>query len=417
VAAALRAAGFAAEDVWIGGPRADRVNLVARLRAAESARTRAPVLLLSHLDVVAADPADWSVPPFAVTERDGFLYGRGTLDIKGEVADLVANFARLKREGFVPARDLVLALTADEEEGAYNGVAWLLAQHRDWLDVAYALNTDAAGLQEERGRPRRMPIQTSEKGYLTLQLEVTAPGGHSALPERENAIFRLAAALGRLEGLEFPAALNATTRGSCAQLAREGGPLAEAYRGALAEPPDAHALATLSAQPWPNAQLRTVCTPTLLAAGHAENALPERASATIQCRLLPGVDAEAVRAVLRARIADERVAMRTTSESVRAPESPIDPAVFAAVAAATHASWPGVPVQPVMDPWTSDGSLLRAAGIPVYGVSGIAFDPDDVRSHGPDERISERAFAEGVEFMHELLRRLGAPQRARALRR
>jgi acetylornithine deacetylase/succinyl-diaminopimelate desuccinylase-like protein len=387
------------------------VNLVARLRGAEATRAqRKPVLLLAHLDVVAADPKDWSVPPFALTEQGGFLYGRGTLDIKGEVADLVMCLARLKRAGFVPARDLVLALTADEEEGAFNGVAWLLANHRDWLDVAYALNTDAAGLQEERGRPRRMPIQTSEKGYLTLELATSAPGGHSALPEPENAILRLAEALARLDGFTFPVALNATVRTAFAQLAREGGPLASAYRGAIAEPPDAGALARLSALPWPNALLRSVCTPTLLAAGVAENALPERATATIQCRLLPGDDAGAVRAALRARIADERVAMRTTSEPLRAPESPLDPEVFRAVEAATHASWPGVSVYPVMDPWASDGALLRAAGIPVYGVSGIAFDVDDVRSHGPDERISARAFAEALEFMHALLQRLGAPQ-------
>ena len=412
LAAYLRAAGFNEDDLWIVGPRAEKLNLVVRLRGAvpsPDAQKKKPILFLSHLDVVAAPREDWTVEPFRLTEQDGFLYGRGTLDIKGEVVDLVVNFARLRREGFVPARDFYLALTADEEEGDANGVEWLLAERRDLLDVAYVINTDAAGLQQQNGRLVRMPIQTSEKIYLSFELETTNAGGHSALPTRENAIYRLAAALGRLDGFAFPVALNATTRLYFESLAEtDDSEFASAFRGVLADPPEPAAASKLSAIPFYNAALRTVCTPTLLSAGHAENALPQRATATIQCRLLPDADPTVVQEMLRARIADPQITVKPKEEPILAPESPIDPALFAAVAAVTESCWPGVPVLPVMDPWASDGALLRRAGIPAYGVSGIFFDVDDVRSHGSDERIAVAAFEQGLEFMHRLMRRLGS---------
>jgi acetylornithine deacetylase/succinyl-diaminopimelate desuccinylase-like protein len=411
LAATLRGAGFGDEDLWIVGPRAEKLNLVVRLRGAAASRdmqNRKPILFLSHLDVVAAPREDWTVEPFQLTEQDGFLYGRGTLDIKGEVVDLVVNFARLRREGFVPARDFYLALTADEEEGDANGVAWLLAERRDLLDVAYVINTDSAGLQQQAGRLVRMPIQTSEKIYLSFELEATNPGGHSALPTRENAIYRLAAALSRLDGLEFPLALSATTRQYFERLATtEPSELAAAFRGVLADPPEPAAVEKLSSIPFYNAALRTLCTPTLLAAGHAENALPQRATATIQCRLLPDDDPGSVQKMLSARIADPQITVQPKEEPILGPESPIDPTLFATVAAVTESCWPGVPVLPVMDPWASDGALLRRAGIPAYGISGIFVDIDDVRSHGKDERIAVAAFEQGLEFMHRLMRRLG----------
>ncbi|HEY8122065.1 MAG TPA: M20/M25/M40 family metallo-hydrolase [Myxococcota bacterium] len=409
LAARLRAAGFREGDLSIGGPRANRQNLVVRLRGnPRGGAAQRPIVFLSHLDVVAASREAWTVEPFRLTERDGFLYGRGTLDIKGEVVDLVTNFMRLKRAGFVPERDLVLALTADEEGGDANGVEWLLAERREWLDAAYVINTDAAGLQQQHGRLVRMPIQTSEKLYLSFRLEATSAGGHSAFPTRDNAISRLASALARLEGLEFPVALNATTRAFFERLAAsDASELAGAFRGVLAEPPDASAVATLSAIPLYNGTLRTTCTPTLFAAGDAENALPERAAAMLQCRLLPDADPASVRALLVERIADPRVRVTPQGETKPAPASPLEPELFAAIEAVSSACWPGVPVLPVMDVWASDGALLRRAGIPVYGVSGIYFDVDDVRSHGPDERIAEAAFAQGLEFMQRLMRRLG----------
>jgi acetylornithine deacetylase/succinyl-diaminopimelate desuccinylase-like protein len=406
VAAHLRAAGFRDDELWLGGSRPERTNLVVRLRG--SSRAQRPILLVAHLDVVAADPADWTVPPFALSEREGFLYGRGTLDIKGEVANLALAFARAKRDGFVPTRDLILALTADEEVGDENGVAWLLAHEHARIDAAYAVNVDAGGLQQERGRLVRMPVQTSEKIYLTFTLEVTSAGGHSSLPTPENAITRLAHALARLDGFAFPVALSDTTRAYFARLAaQESSELAAAFRGAASLPPDPAALERLSAIPIYNAALRTVCAPTRLAAGHAENALPQRATATLQCRLLPDDDPEIVRAALVARIADPAVRVAPTAEPLRAPASPLEPELFAAVEAVSATMWPGVPVLPVMDPWTSDGSHLRAAGLATYGVSGIYFDVDDVRSHGADERIATAAFEQGLEFMYRLVRRLG----------
>jgi acetylornithine deacetylase/succinyl-diaminopimelate desuccinylase-like protein len=401
----LRAAGFGDDDLWIVGPRRERWNLVARLRGRG---TKPPILFLSHLDVVDARREDWTVDPFRLTEQDGWYYGRGTLDIKGEVADLVVNFARLRREGFVPERDLYLALTADEEGGEENGVLWLLAERRDLVDVAYVVNTDAGGLQQQQGRLVRMPIQTSEKLYLTFDLETTSPGGHSSMPTRDNAIYRLAAALGRIEAYEFPVRLNDTTRLFFERLAgQERGELAAAFRGVLAEPPDPEAVATLAAIPLYNGTLRTVCTATTATAGHAENALPQRAAATIQCRLLPDEDPAAVRRTLDRLVADPRVTVTPHDAALPAPASPVEPGLFAAVEAATDSMWPGVPVVPVMDPWSTDGAHLRRAGVPVYGVSGIYFDIDDVRAHGQDERIAVAAFEQGIEFMYRLMLRLG----------
>jgi acetylornithine deacetylase/succinyl-diaminopimelate desuccinylase-like protein len=380
---------------------------VARLRGRRQSGPE-PILFLSHLDVVEAKPEDWTIDPFRLTMKDGWYYGRGTLDIKGEAVDLTENFARLKREGFVPERDFYLALTADEEGGAENGVQWLLAERRDLVDVAYVVNTDAGGLQQQNGKLVRMPIQTSEKLYFTFELETTSPGGHSSMPTKENAIYRLAAALGKLDGFEFPIELNDTTRLFFERLAAiEAGELASAFRGVLANPPDPAAVATLSAIPLYNGTLRTVCTTTMLAAGHAENALPQRATATLQCRLLPGDDPQAVRQALVDRIADPRVTVTPKRESAPAPSSPVDPELFAAVEAVTASVWPNVPVVPVMDPWSTDGAWFRRAGIPVYGVSGIFFDVDDVRAHGRDERIAVAAFEQGIEFTYRLMRRLG----------
>lgn len=402
----LRAAGFGDDDLWSVGPRRERLNLVARLRGRGAGK---PILFLSHLDVVDARREDWTFDPFRLTEQDGWYYGRGTLDIKGEVVDLVTNFARLRREGFVPDRDLYLALTADEEGGEENGVLWLLAERRELVDVAYVVNTDAGGLQQQHGRFLRLPIQTSEKLYLTFDLETTSPGGHSSMPTRDNAIYRLAAALGRLATFEFPMRLNDTTRLFFERLAeQERGELGAAFRGVLSQPPDAAAVATLAAVPLYNGTLRTVCTATTAVAGHAENALPQRATATIQCRLLPDEDPAAVRRALVERVADARVTVTPRGEApTPAPASPVEPELFAAVEATAAAMWPGVPVVPVMDPWTTDGVHFRRAGVPVYGVSGIAFDIDDVRAHGQDERIAVAAFEQGLEFMYRLMRRLG----------
>ncbi|MBM4383538.1 MAG: M20/M25/M40 family metallo-hydrolase [Deltaproteobacteria bacterium] len=412
IASYLRAAGFRDEELLVLGPRPDRMNLVVRLPSARRAQAK-PIVFMAHLDVVEANAREWSTPPFTLTERDGFYYGRGAVDIKNEVADLVANFARLRREGFVPKRDLLLALTADEEEGDANGVAWLLANRPDLMDVAYAINLDAGGLHQQRGRFVRMPIQTAEKLYLLFRIEATSLGGHGSLPTRENAIYRLGAALARLDGIEFPARITATTRPYLEQLAEsETGELGAALRGVLAEPPDAAGLAKLSAIPFYNGTLRSVCTPTLIAGGHAENALPERATATLQCRLMPEDDPAEIERRIVERIADPLVRVtRGGGELVVAPASEPNPRLFAHVAAVSREFWPGVPAVPLMDPWMSDAAYTRRAGIPTYGMSGMYFDIDDYRAHGKDERIAVEAFEQGLEFTRRLLLRLGRDAR------
>ncbi|HEX8117733.1 MAG TPA: M20/M25/M40 family metallo-hydrolase, partial [Pyrinomonadaceae bacterium] len=286
MAARLRAAGFADEDVSVVGPNERKQNLVARLRGSGAAR---PVLLLAHLDVVEALREDWTLDPFKFNEQDGYFYGRGTSDIKEEAADLVANFIRLKREGFRPDRDLILALTADEEGGNDNGVAWLLKNRRDLIDAAYAVNTDAGGGQIVKGRRVRNAVQTSEKVYLTFALEVKNRGGHSSLPSKENAIYRLAEGLARLSKFDFPVRTNDTTRAYFGRMAAgETGQTAADMLAVARTPTDEAAAARLSASSvYYNALLRTTCVATQLQGGHAENALPQTARATINCRLLP----------------------------------------------------------------------------------------------------------------------------------
>jgi acetylornithine deacetylase/succinyl-diaminopimelate desuccinylase-like protein len=400
----FRDAGFPAEDVRIVGPRPHKQNLVARLRG----RGRGtPILFLAHLDVVEARREDWSVEPFKLTERDGYFYGRGTMDIKGEAADLVANLLRLKSEGYLPQRDIIVALTDDEEGGDDNGVRWLLQHRPELIKVAYVINTDAGGGQIDKGRRLRNPVQTSEKIYATYMLQVTSSGGHSSLPPRDNAIYTLAKGLERLAGFDFPVRLNPSTRTFFTRSAeQESGQLAKDLKAVSAEPPDAAAAERLTRVPLYNSSMRTTCVPTMLQAGHAENALPQRAQATIQCRLLPGESPEQTKATLARVLSDSLIRVSLPDEPQIAPASPPSPEVMSAVERVTTRMWPEVIVLPVMDPWSTDGAYLRSAGIPVYGVSGIFYDISDVRAHGKDERILVQSFYEGVEFMYRLMKEL-----------
>lgn len=400
----LKAAGFASDDVHVAGPRPHKQNLVVRLRG--SGR-EAPVLFLAHLDVVEARREDWSVEPFRLTERDGYFYGRGTSDIKGEVADLIANLIRLRAERYVPRRDIIVALTDDEEEGEDNGVLWLLEHRPELIRAAYVINTDAGGGQIQRGRRLRNPVQTSEKVYATYHLEVTSPGGHSSLPPRENAIYTLAAGLDRLSRFDFPVQLNETTRGFFARMAeQEADSLAADLRAASTGRADSAALRRLGRVPMFNSSMRTTCVATMLQAGHAENALPQRARATIQCRLLPGQSPARVRETLARVVGDSAIRVTLDGDPQGSPASPVSPEVMRGVERVTRAMWPDVIVLPVMDPWSTDGVHFRRAGIPVYGVSGIFYDIEDVRAHGKDERILVRSFYEGVEFMYRLMKDL-----------
>ncbi|MEP7227684.1 MAG: M20/M25/M40 family metallo-hydrolase [Gemmatimonadales bacterium] len=396
--------GFSSQDLHLAGPKPHKQNLVVRLRGRGKAP---PILFLAHLDVVEARREDWSLDPFTLTERDGYFYGRGTMDIKDEAADLVANLLRLKAEGYVPGRDIIVALTDDEEGGDDNGVSWLLQHRPELIRAAYVINTDAGGGQMEQGRRLRNPVQTSEKIYATYLLEVTGAGGHSSLPPRDNAIYTLARGLDRLSRFDFPVRLNPTTRAFFRQLAaQKQGQVAADLRAVSGNLPDPKAVSRLSAVPMYNSSMRTTCVATMLQAGHAENALPQRAQATIQCRLLPGDSPEETRATLVRVVSDTLIRVSLPDKPAIAPASPLSPEVMTAVERVTGSMWPGVVVLPVMDPWSSDGALLRKAGVPVYGLSGIFYDIDDVRSHGKDERIGVQAFYEGVEFMYRLMKDL-----------
>jgi len=406
----LRDAGFAADDVRVvGAPESRNHNLVARLRGTGKRR---PVLFLAHLDVVEARREDWSFDPFKLTEQHGYSYGRGTYDIKGGAATLVSAFARLRSSGFQPDRDLILALTAGEEGARrdLNGVAWLLAQHRDLIDAAYCINMDSGDPQIRKGRRLARTVQASEKVFMSLRLEVTGAGGHSSLPTKDDVIYRLAAGLGRLGAYDFPARLNEVSRAHFVAMAPlQPSAVAGDLLAAARVPPDAAAIARLSASPFYNAQLRTTCVATMLDGGHAENALPQRARATVNCRMLPDEVPAEVEATIRRVLADDRIQVSVISAAEPGPASPLAPEVMEVVSRTTAALWPGVPVLPVMETGATDGKFLRAAGLPTYGVSGIFIDIDDVRAHGRDERIGVADFYDGLEYIHDLVRAVGQP--------
>jgi acetylornithine deacetylase/succinyl-diaminopimelate desuccinylase-like protein len=413
MAARLLAAGFPAADIQVLGPRPERANLVARLRGTGA---RKPILLIAHLDVVEANRADWSTDPFRFVEKDGYFYGRGTIDVKDGVAILVANFIRWRKEGYRPDRDLILALTANEETGGpENGVAWLLGNHRPLIESEYCLNVDGGGLEVKGGRKLLNEVQYAEKGYLTFVLEARDKGGHSSVPRKQNAIYELSQALVRLSALEFPVMLDAGRRAYFEAIgAQVGGQVSQAVSKMLStDPPDAAAVALLSASPDWNAVLRSTCVATMLEAGHAENALPQSARATVNCRVLPGHAPTDVERTLRRAIADDAISLTPQSplDRVGSPASPLDPEVMQAMKATTESSWPAVPVVPIMSQGGTDGRPLRHAGIPTYGVSGIADDNDDIRAHGKDERIAATALYEGREFMYRLVKALAPATR------
>lgn len=412
-------AGFARDDVRVLEEVPKRGNLVVRLRG--RAGGPKPILLLAHLDVVEAERKDWSVDPFRFLERDGYYWGRGTTDDKDEAAINVANLMRLKREGFVPSRDIIVALTADEEAGDHNGVVWLLAKHRPLIDAAFALNEGGGGVLKD-GKRVANQVQASEKIYQTFELEVTDKGGHSSLPRSENAIYALAEALLRVRGHTFPVQLNEVTRSFFERAAAAEEPeIAQAMRGALQSPPDPGSIERLAQVPPYNARLRTTCVATQLQAGHAENALPQRAKATVNCRILPDGSADAIEAELRRVIANPSVAIQRLPDphAIASPPSPLTKEVLGSIESTTEELWPGVPVIPTMSTGATDGLFLRNAGIPVYGVSGVFEDVVDVRAHGKDERVLIQSFFDAQEFMYRLVKRLAggdapsAPQGAR----
>lgn len=404
----LLAAGFAESDVVVveGAPR--KGNLVARLRGRDS--TLKPILLLAHIDVVAANPEDWTLPPFELIERDGIFYGRGTADDKDEAAIYVANLIRMKREGFVPERDIIVALTADEEGGPDNGVRWLIANRRDLIDAEYALNEGGGGIVENGVRVSNT-VQASEKKYQDFVFEATNEGGHSSRPRPDNAITDLAEALMRLTAHRFPVRLNEVTREfftRTADLVDE--PTGSAMRRLVVDASDRAAAAVLESDPRYNAIMRTTCVATQLSGGHARNALPQRARANVNCRILPDESPADVAAALQ-RVAGEKVTVSAEATAVDSPPSPLDPRVLAPIEQVTRELFGDVPVIPTMSTGATDGLFLRNAGIPVYGVSGLFYD--ETFAHGMNERIPVQAFYEGQEFLYRLVKLLSSEAAAR----
>ena len=405
-------AGFPASDVQVLGPNARKGNMVARLHGSG---TKKPILFICHTDVVEARREDWSLDPFKFTEKEGYFYGRGTEDIKEGDAILVTTFIRLKREGYRPDRDLILALTADEEGGAFNGVDWLLRNHRDLIDANYILNPDAGDFEIDNGKRLLVGIQASEKLYADFTLEVHNKGGHSSLPVPDNAIYQLAEGLTHLSHYEFPFELNEVTR---AYFAKEadivGGTESADMKAILQTPPDETAIARLSKTPFYNSRFRTTCVATRLEAGHANNALPGFARANVNCRILPGHPPEEIRQQLIKILAEPEISVTIQDNSGLGPKanppSPLRPDVMGALEKVVNQMWPGVPVIPVMDAGASDGAISRAAGIPTYGVPGVFIDINDDRSHGRDERLPVASFYEGVDFYYRFIKALSSGQ-------
>jgi len=409
VATRLKAAGFPAADVQVLGPNPRKGNLVARFRGSGGRR---PLLLLAHLDVVEARREDWSADPFHLLEKDGYYYGRGTSDDKGMAAQFVANLIRLKQEDFRPDRDLVLALTADEEGGDFNGVTWLLEHHRPLIDAELAINEGGSGVSKN-GKYLVNEVQAAEKVYQDFRVEVRNAGGHSSLPVKDNAIGHLAAGLSRLVAYDFPVRLSEITRKYFERSsAVQDDPQIRADMRAVAAPaPDPAAVARLAtASAYYNAMMRTTCVPTRLEGGHANNALPQLAAAIVNCRLLPDDSAAAVRQTLTNVLADPQISVTLVGQANPSRPATLMPQVMDAVETLTRAMFPGVIVVPVMSTGATDGLYLRNAGIPTFGIDATFGDIDDVRAHGRDERVGVKQFQEGLDFQYRLIRMLASPR-------
>jgi acetylornithine deacetylase/succinyl-diaminopimelate desuccinylase-like protein len=401
----LKNAGFPEGDVHVFGPDPRRGNLVARYRGAGR---RKPLLLLAHLDVVEARRDDWSVDPFKFLERAGFFWGRGSTDDKAMAAAWIAAFIRFRQENYTPDRDLIIALTADEEGGSYNGVQWLLANHHDLIDAEFALN-EGGESQIKDGKYVLNAVQPSEKIYQSFRLEVRNPGGHSSRPVKDNAIYHLAEGLTRLSKFDFPVRLNEVTSEYYKRMATlNSGQLAADMRAVAKNPPDRGAVLRLSKSPYHNALLRTTCVATLLEAGHADNALPQLARATVNCRIMPGDSPDEVRATLIRVLDDSKISVNAIDKAIASAPSPLMPDVMNAIERTTAQMWPGVPVVPLMSTGATDGLYLRNASIPTYGVSGFFVDVDDNRAHGRDERLGVKQFYEGREFLYRLVKALSS---------
>jgi acetylornithine deacetylase/succinyl-diaminopimelate desuccinylase-like protein len=405
-AARLKAAGFPDSDIFVGGAIPKKANLVVRYHGAGAHK---PILLLAHIDVVEAKREDWTTDPFQLVEKDGFFYGRGTGDDKAQAAVWIANLIRYKQEGFKPDRDIIVTLTADEEGGGpYNGVEWLIKNHRDLIDAEFALNEGGWG-ESLDGKKISNDVQVSEKYVINYRFEVHNKGGHSSLPVPDNAIYHLAVALEHLSNFGFPLKTNEVTAAYFQQMSRiETGPMKEDLAsGAAGSQESMTRLA--AASPTFNATLRTTCVATQLEGGHAVNALPQLAAATVNCRVLPEDSADYVQSTLQRVVADDQVSIKTLGDALAGPASPMRSDLLKAISQSTNKIWPGVPTVPMMVMGATDGKYLRIAGIPTYGVQGFFFDRNDIRFHGRDERMGIQSFYEGQAFLYDLIKQLSTP--------
>jgi acetylornithine deacetylase/succinyl-diaminopimelate desuccinylase-like protein len=418
----FRDAGFPESDIHVLGPNDRKKNVVVRLHGSGKHK---PVLLIGHLDVVEARREDWTTDPFQFVEKDGYYYGRGSSDMKDGDAIMSATLIRMKKEGYVPSRDIILALTADEEGGTSNGVDWLIKNHRELIDAEFVLNHDGGGVLADHGKPLLMEVDATEKLYGDFVLTATNPGGHSSLPRSENAIYELAEALTRIAHYQFPFELNNITRAYYErQVKMSTGQRAADLKAMLKTPPDMAAVARLSKDPMDNSTMHTTCVATRLSGGHANNALPQMAQANINCRIEPGHSLEEIRLTLEKvvvdpKIADQKIADQKIKVQFRentgvlmdhgsdrhsfVPPPPLKE-VFDPLEKIVAQMWPGIPVLPDMSTGASDGVYTNAAGMPTYGISGEQYDRDDVRAHGKDERIGVEAFARGVDFYYVFLK-------------
>ena len=411
MAARLKASGFSDTDVQVFSPAPRKGNLVARLHGTGK---RKPILLLAHLDVVPALREDWSVDPFKLTEQEGYFYARGSLDDKYMAASFVTNMIRYKHEGFTPDRDIIVALETDEEilDRDALGIQWLIKNHRDLIDAEFALN-EGGGVGLRDGKPIRNNVQTTEKVSVSFQLDVKNSGGHSSVPRKDNAIYRLAEGLVKLSKFTFPLHLNETTRAYFERMAQfEGDQTAADMRALLADKPDPSAMSfvRLATNPFYNAQLRTTCVATMLQGGHAVNALPQLASAKVNCRIMPGEPVEEVKATLGRVLDDDQITVTQIDAAVLSAPSALHEEIMGAIEKLTQEFFPGAVVLPTMTAGATDGSYLRNAGIPTYGHSGMAVDVNENRVHGRDERAPQTSFYRGNEYLYRLVKMLsGGP--------
>lgn len=406
----FRVAGFPDSDIQVLGPNDRKKNVVVRLHGSGKHK---PVLLIGHLDVVEARREDWTTNPFEFVEKEGYFYGRGSTDMKDGDAIMSATLIRMKKEGYVPSRDIILAMTADEEGGTSNGVDWLLKNHRELIDAEFVLNHDGGGVLMDHGKPVFMDVNATEKLYGDFALTTTNPGGHSSLPRPENAIYELSAALTKIAQHQFTFELNNITRAYYERMVATGQRAAD-IKAILKNPPDLEAVARLSKDPMDNSIMHTTCVATRLNGGHANNALPQSAQANVNCRILPGHSLEETRQTLEKVVADPKVKVqfrennnqlmdRGSDRHSYVPPAPRDE-VFRPLDKVVAAMWPGIPILPGMSTGASDGVYTNTAGMPTYAVSGVAYDRDDIRAHGKDEREPVEGFYRGVDFYYRFLK-------------